>query len=126
MKSSNLFILAVALILGCAGLAFASQSPKTTTASSTTKSATKTTIHHEWGTIESVSDSSLTLDHTWKGKKEQTNFMLNSGTKKEGDLEKGAHATVYYEMNNKDRVATDVKVAAMKSAAKKSATTKKS
>ena len=125
MNSRNIFILAVALILGSAGFTFASQTSKTSKAS-TTKTTTKAAIHHEWGTIQSVSDSSLVLDHTWKGKKEQTDFMLNSSTKKEGSLEKGARATVFYEMQNKDRVATEVKVAAMKTAAKSSTSTKKS
>lgn len=117
MKCKNLAIVACALIFGCAGFSYASQTSKPSNAQSSSKTTmTKAAIHHEWGTIDSVSDTSLVLDRTWKGKKEQTNFMLDSSTKKEGTLDKGAHATVFYEMKDKDRVATEVKVSTMKSA----------
>ncbi|MGB2640211.1 MAG: hypothetical protein WAN32_14780, partial [Candidatus Acidiferrum sp.] len=70
----------------------------------------KPAVYHRMGTISSVSDSDLVLEHKWKGKEESTKFVLNSDTKKEGDLDKGKMATVYYHMDNKQRIATEVKV----------------
>ena len=41
---------------------------------------------------------------------ENTKFVLNSDTKKEGTIDKGEMATVYYHMDKKQRIATEVKV----------------
>lgn len=54
------------------------------------------------GTISSVTASDLVLDHKYKGKEESTKFVLNSDTKKEGNLDKGEMATVYYRMERKN------------------------
>ena len=121
MKVARFFVPLAVLILGCA---FTSAARTTPTNPKTTNKTTKAAVHHMTGTVTSVSGSDLVLAHEWKGKKEETKFVLDSTTKKEGDITKGAHATVSYEMQNKERKATNVKVVAMKSP--KSAKTKKS
>lgn len=68
------------------------------------------TTHHLTGTISSVSGSDLVVSHKYKGKDENSTFMLNSTTKKEGNLDKGAMAVVYYEIKNNQKIATEVKV----------------
>jgi hypothetical protein len=127
MKIAKLFSFLAVLILGCAAAASAAR--KATPTKTDTKKASTTTnmaVHHMMGTVSSATDSDLVLEHEWKGKKEETKFALDSSTKKEGDITKGCHATVTYEMQNKERKATEVKVSAMKSPMKtKSATTAK-
>lgn len=129
MKARNAMMLAASLVLVC-GTAVAARTMQTkdtkattptttatttTTAKSDTKTETKAVLHHEMGTIEAVTDSNLTLDHTYKGKEEKTTFVLDSSTKKEGDVAKGDRATVYYHLSKKDRIATEVKVMTPKS-----------
>jgi hypothetical protein len=129
MKIAKLFSFLAVLILGCATVVTAAQTTKPAKATTqTTKSttATKPAMHHMMGTVTSVTDSDLVLEHEWKGKKEQTKFALDSQTKKEGDITKGCHASVSYEMQNHQRKATEVKVSAMKSGMKSKAAPKKS
>lgn len=123
MKGKNtIMMLAAAGMLMC-GSAVAAQTAQSkdtkattpTTTSSDTKTEAKTVLHHEMGTIDSVTDSNLVLDHTYRGKMEKTTFVLDSSTKKVGDLEKGDKATVYYHLAKKDRIATEVKVMPAKS-----------
>jgi hypothetical protein len=111
MRGKHLILLAAALLLcgGSATLAARSTS-QTKAADNATSDKANTTIYHRSGTISSVTGSDLTLEHKWKGKDENTEFVLNSDTKKEGTLDKGEKAIVYYRMENKQRVATDVKV----------------
>ncbi len=124
MKKMELFALAGGLIL-TAGLAIAGTA-STTNGTNTTSSATQAkaspTVHHEMGTVSSVTAKELTLDHTWKGKQEKTAFTLDSSTKKEGNVAQGEHVTVYYRLEKGQRIATDLKVASSqpKSEAKKS------
>ena len=122
MKVAKIFVPLAVLILGCA-LTSAAQAttPSKSTTTKKTTAATKPAVHHMSGTVTSVSDSGLVLEHEWKGKKEETKFALDSNTKKEGDITKGCHATITYEMENKNRKATDVKVSAMKPRPAKSA-----
>ena len=121
MKVAKIFVPLAVLILGCA-LTSAAQAttPSKSTTTKKTTAATKPAVHHMSGTVTSVSDSGLVLEHEWKGKKEETKFALDSNTKKEGDITKGCHATVTYEMENKERKATEVKVAAMMTPTKSS------
>jgi hypothetical protein len=129
MSKTKLFTFLAGLILGFATLAGAAQSTtpaKTTKPTTKSSSATKPMIHHMMGTVDSVTDTDLVLDHQWKGKKEQTKFTLDSQTKKEGDIAKGSHATVYYEFKNHQREATEVKLSAMKSPTKAKTAAKKS
>ena len=116
MKIRYIVMFAAALFLCGEGatLAAGTTSPKSATAKTTTEKA-KPAVYHRMGTISSVSDSDLVLEHKWKGKEENTKFVLNSDTKKDGTLSKGDMATVYYHMDKKQRIATEVKVTPPKS-----------
>ena len=48
-------------------------------------------------------------------KQKETTFKLDSSTKKEGTINKGAHVTVYYKNQNHERIATEIKVEPKKS-----------
>jgi FlaG/FlaF family flagellin (archaellin) len=131
MKIAKLFSFLAVLILGCATAVCAASNTapakaKSTTTTSKSTTATKPAVHHIMGTVASVTDSDLVVEHEWKGKKEQTKFALDSNTKKEGDITKGCHVNVAYELQNHQRTATEVKVSAMKSEMKNTKTPKKS
>jgi hypothetical protein len=131
MKSAKLFSLLAVLILGCATAVCAASKTapakaKSTAPTNKSTTATKPAVHHIMGTVSSVTDSDLVVEHEWKGKKEETKFALDSNTKKEGDITKGCHVSVAYEMQNKERTATEVKVSEMKSETKSTKTAKKS
>ncbi|HUL14707.1 MAG TPA: hypothetical protein VLV88_01825 [Terriglobales bacterium] len=130
MKIAKFVSFLAVLILGCATLVSAASTtaPAKAKSTSTSKStaAAKTTVHHIMGTVSSVTDSDLVVEHEWKGKKEETKFALDSNTKKDGDITKGCHVTVTYELQNHQRTATEVKVGAMKSEMKDTTAPKKS
>ncbi|MGB8457567.1 MAG: hypothetical protein WCE50_07595 [Candidatus Acidiferrum sp.] len=119
MKIRYFVLLAAALLLCSEGATIAARttSPKDAKSKTTTQEKAKTAVYHRMGTISSVTDSDLVLEHKWKGKEESTKFVLNSDTKKEGTLDKGEMATVYYHMADKQRIATEVKVTQPKSTA---------
>ena len=124
MKKGKLIALAGVLVL-MAGIAVAGTTSKTSntkTTQNTTEAKTSATLHHETGTVSSVTANELILDHTWKGKAEKTTFTLDSTTKKEGNLKQGDRLIVYYHVDKGQRVATDIKQSAMtpKSETKKS------
>jgi hypothetical protein len=97
---------------GAAALAAQTSSQGNAAKSSNT---TKTTVHEEMGTVSSLTSSELVLAHTVKGKQEQTTFKLDSSTKKEGTIDKGAHVAVYYKDQNSERIATEIKAEPKKS-----------
>jgi hypothetical protein len=101
-----------ALMLGMGGAALASQN---STKSSSTTTSNSATTHEEVGTIRSMTNSDLVLAHTYKGKQESTTFKMDSNTKKEGTIEKGARVAVYFKDQNHERVATEVKAEPKKS-----------
>lgn len=110
MRIGKLLIMAAALIL-TAGIAVATplktnNSPKT----QKTSTSTKMTTHHLMGTISSINGSDLIVSHKYNGKDESSTFVLNTATKKEGALAKGDRATVYYQVSNKQNIATNVKI----------------
>jgi predicted porin len=113
MKKGKLFALAVGLFL-IAGGAMAVQTSGTSSAKQENTKATSSTIHHEMGTVASVTANELVLDHTWKGKDEKTKFTLDSATKKEGNVAQGDHVTIYYHLENGQRVATELKTSSAK------------
>ena len=114
MTISKTLIFGAALVLTTGAAALAGQ---TSSRSSSTKSSNtaNTTVHEEMGTVRSLSSSELVLSHTVKGKQEETTFKLDSSTKKEGTIDKGAHVAVYYKDQNHERIATDVKAEPKKS-----------
>jgi hypothetical protein len=118
MNKRKIFVLPVVLTVA-AGLAIASQTSGTNSGKqarqSNTQTTAKATVHHERGTVSSMAANELILDHTWKGKEEKTKFTLNSDTKKEGNVAKGDHVTVYYRFEKGQRIATDLRTVENKS-----------
>ena len=109
MKVQKLFTVAATFIVGSGIALAAGTTPSNSSKTSLTKS-NKTTTHHLMGTITSINASDLVVSHKYHGKEESSTFMLNSLTKKEGNLMKGDEATIYYQVSNNQNVATDVKV----------------
>ena len=103
--SRTLIFGAFMLMMGGAVLA-----AQTSSHNSVTKSANmaEATVHEEKGTVSSMTSSELVLAHTVNGKQEQTTFKLDSSTKKEGAIEKGANVAVYYKDQNHERIATQI------------------
>jgi hypothetical protein len=108
MKTGKLLTTAAGFILS-AGVAMAAM-PTTNSSKTDVATSSKTATHHLMGTISSVSASDLVVSHKYNGKQEESTFVINSSTKKEGSLAKGDLATVYYQTSNKRNVATDVKI----------------
>lgn len=113
MNICKSLVLGAALMLTMGVAALATQ---TSTQASSTKTSTSTqpAVHHETGTINSLTNSEMVLTHTIKGKQENTTFKLDSNTKKEGTLDKGARV-VYFKHENHERIATEVKAEPKKS-----------
>jgi hypothetical protein len=105
--------LSAALLLATGGVALAAQTSKQPSSNTTSTSAT--TTHEEIGTITSMTNSDLVLSHTYKGKEESTTFKMDSNTKKEGTIDKGARVAVYFTDQNHERIATKVKAEPKKS-----------
>ncbi len=82
------------------------------------KAKAKSSVHQATGTISSVSGNQLVLSHKVRGKEEQTTFVMNDQTKREGNLMSGEKATVHYRTQNNENIATMVKPVAVKSAKK--------
>ena len=61
------------------------------------------------GTVVSVDDNSLVLEHKVQGKDTKTTFVLNAETKKEGKLAPKGKATVHYKVEGGQNIATIVK-----------------
>jgi hypothetical protein len=80
----------------------------TATHSQKTKSSSSVT-HQATGTISSVDAGTLVLTHKVHGKDEQTTFMMNEQTRKQGELKSGDKATVHYMVEGGQNVATMVK-----------------
>ena len=125
MKYGRVLTSAAALLVA-AGVAFAGQTKAATEGKQPSKPAAfakaNVTLHRQMGTIASLSANELTLDRTWKGKEEKTQFTLEPDTKKEGSVQQGDHVIVYYHLEKGQRIATDFKatMAKAKSEAKKS------
>lgn len=110
-------ILITGLMLLMALAAFAQGTSQATKAKApTTKAAV---AHQAMGTISSVEAGKLVLTRTVKGKREQTTFMLNDQTKKDGDLKAGEKVTVRYKVEKGQDIATSVKAAAVMAKASK-------
>lgn len=113
-------LVAIAGGLLMAGVTLAAPTAKQTAsaASSSGSSVTKTKVHHAFGVVDSITDADLTVIHTYKGKKQDLAFKLDSSTKKVGTIDKGSHVEVYYKLENGDNVATEIKAAKSKTKTK--------
>ena len=111
MSISRTVIVGAALMLITGGAALAAQASSQTTSTKSSNTA-NATGHEEMGTVSSLTSSELVL---LNDKQKETTFKLDSSTKKEGTINKGAHVTVYYKNQNHERIATEIKVEAKKS-----------
>ena len=105
-------VIGTALLFGTGGIALHAQTATTNSTSKTTTNTTSTkatTTHHEMGTVDSITNSELLLTHKRMGKTENTKFTMNAGTKKDGTINKGEQVEVYYHVQNKERIASEVK-----------------
>jgi hypothetical protein len=108
MKVSKSLVVGT-LLSGTLALAAGGAALATQTSSTTPKT------HEEIGTISSMTNSDLVLSHLVKGKQEDTTFKMDSNTKKEGTIDKGARVAVYFKDENHQRIATDIKAEPKKS-----------
>lgn len=114
MSLSRTLIAAAAMLL-MAGVTFAvPAATRQATDANANSSMTKSTTHHEWGVVESITDSDLTMTHMYKGKTETSTFKLDPNTKKMGTIDKGSHVEVFYKNQNGEHVATEVKMSKSK------------
>jgi len=113
MKMARLFVITLAVVLLGAGSIWASAAPKEKHQMAKAPAAK---MQVATGDVVSVSDTSLTLSHKVKGKLEQTTYALTSDTKREGNVDSGAKATVHYKSENGQDVATLVKAKPAKAA----------
>jgi len=93
-----------------------------------TESKTKTThgaMHRTMGTIASIDGDKLMLNQKVNGKTEEVTIMLNSDTKKIGDLKTGDRVSVQWREENNEKVATSVREMPSKSASKPAKTSTK-
>ncbi len=108
-------LIAAAAVLLMGGITFAAPTArKQTSDTNANSSMTKTSTHHEWGVVDSMTDTDLTLTHTYKGKTETSTFKLDPSTKKMGTIDKGSHVEVFYKNENGEHVATEVRARKMK------------
>jgi len=107
MSISRTLIFGAALMLATGGAALAAQTSSQTNSTKSSDTA-KATVHQEKGTVSSMTSSELVLSRSVQGKQEQTTFKLDSSTKKEGAIEKGANVAVYYKDQNHERIATQI------------------
>ncbi|HTU36219.1 MAG TPA: hypothetical protein VMF66_20640 [Candidatus Acidoferrum sp.] len=116
MSFSRTFIAAAAVLL-MGGVAFAAPTAtKQATDANANSSMTKSPTHHEWGVVQSMTDTDLTLTHMYKGKTETSTFKLDPNTKKMGTIDQGSRVEVFYKNENGDHIATEVKMAKSKTA----------
>ena len=94
-----------------------------TASSTSTKSAKSGAAKTATGTIVSATDTSLVISGGKSAK--QSTYVLNSSTKKTGDMTAGTKVTVHYKMSGSDMVATSVTASSGTAAASTGATSKK-
>jgi hypothetical protein len=97
-------------------------------AAETKTKATKGAMHRATGTVTSIDNDKLVLNHKVNGKTEDETIMLNSETKKPSDLKTGDRVSVQWRDENNQKMATAIKEMPAKSASKpaKSSTKAKS
>ena len=75
-------------------------------------------MHRASGTITSIDADKLVLNQKVNGKTEDVTIMLNSDTKKTGDLKTGDRVSVQWRDENNQKMATSVKEMPSKAASK--------
>jgi hypothetical protein len=70
--------------------------------------AMKLFTHASRGTIVSINDNELVLEHKNKGEIEVLHFVLTADTVRKGNLAVGAVVSVHYRMENSQHIATSI------------------
>ena len=86
-----------------------------------TETKTKTThgaMHRATGTITSIDADKLVLNQKVNGKAEDVTIMLNSDTRKTGNLKSGDRVSVQWRDENNQKMATSVREMPSKAASK--------
>jgi hypothetical protein len=68
----------------------------------------KASTHQAVGTVKSVEGDTLVVSHKVGGKEQETTFVLNAQTKREGTMKTGAKVTVHYKVEGGQNIATVV------------------
>ncbi len=110
MKRVVTIVTGLMLLIGMAAFAKVKPVQGNGQTAKTRQSASSTArMHQASGTISSINGNNLVLDHKVRGKEQQTPFVMNDQTKREGDLKVGEKVTVHYRTENKENVVTMVK-----------------
>jgi hypothetical protein len=83
------------------------------------KSAAKAKTQTTTGTIGSISGNELVVTQKVKVKEYQVTFMLDPSTQKSGNLAAGTNVTVKYRVDNNQKMATELRERATKTASTK-------
>jgi hypothetical protein len=100
-------MMALALLGALSTAAYAQAPPKTKAKTTATKAAS----HSVSGTIKAVDANTLTVTRSGKDKGD-LQVMLNSSTKKDGNMAVGSKVSVRYNEENGQNIATAVKASA--------------
>src|SRR5438874_4216237 len=87
-------------------------------ATETKTKATHGAMHRATGTITSIDADKLVLNQKVNGKAEDVTIMLNSDTRKTGNLKSGDRVSVQWRDENNQKMATSVKEMPSKAASK--------
>src|SRR5262245_10467999 len=87
-------------------------------ATETKTKATKGAMHRATGTVTSIDNDKLVLNHKVSGKTEDETIMLNSDTKKPSDVKTGDRVSVQWRDENNQKIATTIREMPSKSASK--------
>jgi hypothetical protein len=114
-------IASLTLALGAPGWAAQTGTSATGNRQAATEAKTKTShgaMHRAIGTITSIDADKLVLNQKVNGKTEDVTIMLNSDTKKTGDLKTGDRVSVRWRDENNQKMAASVREMPSKSAGK--------
>jgi len=121
-------IASLTLALGAPGWAAQKDTSATGNRPAAAEAKTKTShgaMHRTIGTITSIDADKLVLNQKVNGKTEDVTIMLNSDTKKTGDLKTGDRVSVRWRDENNQKMAASVREMPSKSASKPAKTSTK-
>lgn len=116
MNKWKVLLVSATLALFTGGVTLAAKAhPANNPSKSSTTTNAKATVHSETGTVNSITNSDMVLEHSYKGKTHDVKFVVNSDTKQDGTIKQGEHVRVYFKHENGQRIATEVKPVPTKS-----------
>ncbi len=66
-------------------------------------------VHHLIGTVDSITNSTVTVSHNYKGEHRTTDFTVQPSAKKQGNIQKGDRVEISYKNVNSEHVAIALK-----------------